>query len=135
MRASTCDPLYMPGSVSLSRDTPALRDEYPPEDRYPVRNVAVLCVADFATFGSELAVVTMLPGFFADTWGLGPAAAGAAASGFAFMNLTARPAGGLLPGTLEQRSVVALLGAVAGDEVELGGSAVTVVAVEIAPER
>lgn len=82
---------------------PALRDEYPPEDQYPVRNVAVLCIAYFATFGSELAVVTMLPGFFADTWGLGPAVAGAAASGFAFMNLAARPAGGLLSDILGSR--------------------------------
>jgi MFS transporter, NNP family, nitrate/nitrite transporter len=87
----------------LRVNRPALRDEYPPEDRYPVRNVAVLCVAYFATFGSELAVVTMLPGFFADTWGLGPAVAGAAASGFAFMNLAARPAGGLLSDILGSR--------------------------------
>ncbi|HEU5084887.1 MAG TPA: NarK family nitrate/nitrite MFS transporter [Acidimicrobiales bacterium] len=83
---------------------PALRDEYPHEDRYPVRNVAVLCIAYFATFGSELAVVTMLPGFFADTWGLGPAMAGVAASGFAFMNLAARPAGGLLSDVLGSRA-------------------------------
>ena len=87
----------------LRVNRPALRDEYPPEDQYPVRNVAVLCVAYFATFGSELAVVTMLPGFFADTWGLGPAVAGAAASGFAFMNLAARPAGGLLSDILGSR--------------------------------
>ncbi len=82
---------------------PALRDEYPVEDRYPVRNVAVLCIAYFATFGSELAVVTMLPTFFADTWGLGPAAAGIAASAFAFMNLVSRPAGGLLSDLLGSR--------------------------------
>lgn len=82
---------------------PALADEYPPEDQYPVRSVAVLCIAYFATFGSELAVVTMLPGFFADTWGLGPAVAGAAASGFAFMNLVARPAGGMLSDVLGSR--------------------------------
>ena len=72
---------------------PALANSYPPEDRYPVRSVAVLCVAYFATFGSELAVVSMLPTFFADTWGLGATAAGFAASAFAFMNLASRPAG------------------------------------------
>jgi len=96
---------------------PALRDEYPAADRYPVRNVAVLCLAYFATFGSELAVVTMLPSFFADTWGLGPAAAGAAASGFAFMNLGARPAGGLLSDILGSRKrtlSTLLVGLVAG---------------------
>ncbi len=82
---------------------PALANEYPAEDQYPVRSVAVLCLAYFATFGSELAVVTMLPGFFADTWGLGPAVAGIAASGFAFMNLAARPAGGMLSDVLGSR--------------------------------
>ena len=96
---------------------PALANEYPVEDQYPLRNVAVLCIAYFATFGSELAVVTVLPGFFADTWGLGPAAAGAAASGFAFMNLVSRPAGGLLSDLLgsRKRTLGALMvGLVAG---------------------
>lgn len=96
---------------------PALRDAYPPQDRYPVRNVAVLCLAYFATFGSELAVVTMLPGYFADTWGLGPAMAGLAASGYAFMNLAARPLGGLLSDVLGSRKrtlSTLLVGLVAG---------------------
>lgn len=82
---------------------PALREEYPPEDRYPMRSVAVLCLAYFATFGSELAVVSMLPTFFADTWGLGPGLAGVAASAFAFMNLAARPAGGIMSDLLGSR--------------------------------
>jgi NNP family nitrate/nitrite transporter-like MFS transporter len=82
---------------------PALADSYPVTDRYPFRNVAALCLAYFATFGSELAVVTILPTFFADTWGLGPAAAGAAASGFAWMNLVSRPAGGMMSDVLGSR--------------------------------
>jgi len=75
---------------------PALRNEYVEEDKYPFRSVVVLCAAYFATFGSELAVVTMLPGFFEGTWGLSATIAGAAASCFAFMNLVARPTGGML---------------------------------------
>jgi NNP family nitrate/nitrite transporter-like MFS transporter len=81
----------------------ALADGYPAEDRYPFRSVAILSVAYFCTFGSELAVVSMLPTFFADTWGLGPALAGATASAFAFMNLVSRPAGGLLSDLLGSR--------------------------------
>jgi NNP family nitrate/nitrite transporter-like MFS transporter len=90
---------------------PALDGAYHPDDHYPVRSVAVLCVAYFATFGSELAVVSVLPMFFADTWGLGPALAGLAASGFAFMNLMARPAGGLMSDLLgsRRRTLSALL--------------------------
>lgn len=82
---------------------PARRNAYPVEDRYPFRSVAVLSVAYFCTFGSELAVVTMLPAFFTDTFGIGATAAGMAASGFAFMNLLARPAGGLLSDLLGSR--------------------------------
>ena len=92
-------------------NAPALAGGYPPEDRYPLRSVAVLCLAYFATFGSELAVVSMLPTFFADTWGLGPAAAGIAASAFAFMNLAARPTGGIMSDLLgsRRRTLSALL--------------------------
>jgi NNP family nitrate/nitrite transporter-like MFS transporter len=90
---------------------PARHNAYPSGDRYPVRSVAVLCVAYFGTFGSELAVVSVLPTFFADTWGLGPALAGLAASAFAFMNLAARPAGGMLSDLLgsRRRTLSALL--------------------------
>ena len=45
---------------------PALAGEYRESDQYPLRSVAVLCLAYFATFGSELAVVSMLPTFFED---------------------------------------------------------------------
>jgi MFS transporter, NNP family, nitrate/nitrite transporter len=82
---------------------PALAGRYPADDRYPFRNVAALCAAYFAAFGSELAVVTILPTFFAETWGLGPTAAGLAASAYAFMNLVARPAGGVLSDVLGSR--------------------------------
>jgi MFS transporter, NNP family, nitrate/nitrite transporter len=82
---------------------PALANAYPVEDQYPFRSVAVLSIAYFATFGSELAVVSMLPTFFSDTWGLGPSAAGIAASAFAFMNLAARPAGGIMSDVLGSR--------------------------------
>jgi MFS transporter, NNP family, nitrate/nitrite transporter len=96
---------------------PALRNAYPASDQYPFRSVVALCIAYFATFGSELAVVTMLPAFFADTWGLGPATAGIAASAFAFMNLMSRPTGGLLSDLLGSRKRtlgVLLVGLVVG---------------------
>ena len=82
---------------------PAMDDSYTPDDQYSFRSVAVLSIAYFATFGSELAVVSMLPAFFEDTWGLGPTAAGIAASAFAFVNLAARPAGGIMSDLLGSR--------------------------------
>ena len=64
--------------------------------RYKFKQVAILDLNYFVTFGSELAVVSMLPFFFMETFNLTPVKAGLLASGFAFMNLVARPAGGLI---------------------------------------
>src|SRR5262249_47514118 len=72
----------------------ALRNEYPPAEQYPFAPVVILALAYFVTFGAELAVISLLPTFFADTFGLAIAAAGAAGSAFAFTNLVTRPGGG-----------------------------------------
>ncbi|GGI83959.1 MFS transporter [Shewanella hanedai] len=66
----------------------------PEFERYPFKQVAVLNVLYFSTFGSELAVVSMLPLYFAETFELGLAQAGMLASSYAFMNLVSRPGGG-----------------------------------------
>ncbi len=84
-------------------NAPARADLYPAQDQYPFRSVAVLCLSYAVTFGSELAVVSMLPGFFADTWDLSTVVAGMVASAFAFMNLGARPLGGLLSDAMGSR--------------------------------
>ncbi|WP_196137276.1 NarK family nitrate/nitrite MFS transporter [Aliikangiella sp. G2MR2-5] len=62
--------------------------------RYQFKQVAILNILYFATFGSELAVVSMLPLFFAETFELDMVYAGLIASGYAFMNLFSRPGGG-----------------------------------------
>ncbi len=64
-------------------------------DKYSFKQVAILNWSYFVTFGSELAVVSMLPLFFLETFeNINPVKAGLLASGFAFMNLVARPTGG-----------------------------------------
>jgi len=63
--------------------------------RYKFKQVAILDLAYLATFGSELAVVSMLPLFFHETFEISAVQAGLLASGFAFMNLVSRPIGGL----------------------------------------
>lgn len=97
-------------------NAPARRGEYPAHDQYPFRSVAVLCLSYFVTFGSELAVVSMLPTFFAGTFSLSAVVAGAVASAFAFMNLVARPMGGIASDVLgsRRRTLTALLGILAG---------------------
>ncbi len=66
--------------------------------KYKFKQVAILDLAYLITFGSELAVVSMLPMFFYETFhesqGITMIQAGFLAAGFAFMNLIARPGGG-----------------------------------------
>jgi NNP family nitrate/nitrite transporter-like MFS transporter len=87
----------------------------PDIDRYRFKQVAVLDLAYLVTFGSELAVVSMLPLFFKDTFGLSQVYAGMLASGYAFMNLVARPGGGLISDHFgRKRSLIVLLVGLAG---------------------
>ncbi len=81
---------------AVNKDLLAGRKTYPAEDRYRFKQVALLELTYIANFGSELAVVTILPAFFQGTFGLTPAIAGIIASTFAFMNLVARPGGGII---------------------------------------
>ncbi|MBF8270304.1 MAG: MFS transporter [Gammaproteobacteria bacterium] len=64
--------------------------------QYQFKQVAILSLSYLVTFGSELAVVSMLPLFFKDTYGISQVQAGLIASSFAFMCLVARPLGGLV---------------------------------------
>jgi NNP family nitrate/nitrite transporter-like MFS transporter len=77
--------------------------------RYSFKQVAVLNILYFATFGSELAVVSMLPLFFADTFELSPVVAGMVASAYAFMNLMSRPAGGFISDKFGRKSTLLIL--------------------------
>jgi len=76
---------------------------YAPEDRYQFKQVAILDLTYIVNFGSELAVVTMLPAFFEGTFGLDKATAGTIAASYAFMNLMSRPGGGLISDRLGSR--------------------------------
>jgi NNP family nitrate/nitrite transporter-like MFS transporter len=87
----------------LKVNTAARKNAVPADEHYPFRSVAVLSLAYMCTFGSELAAVSFLPGFFEKTWGLSTTVAGAAASAFAVMNLVSRPTGGLLSDVVRSR--------------------------------
>ncbi len=94
--------LYQVFRVNL----PILKKGVPQDDRYPFSSVAALNTTYFANFGAELAVVSMLPMFFEETWGLTAAAAGLIAASFAFVNLFARPMGGLVSDRFGNRRFV-----------------------------
>jgi len=77
--------------------------------QYKFKQVAVLNILYFATFGSELAVVSMLPLFFAETFSLTPVLAGLLASAYAFMNLMSRPGGGWLSDRFGRKPILLIL--------------------------
>ncbi|PWU69683.1 NarK family nitrate/nitrite MFS transporter [Gracilibacillus dipsosauri] len=93
----------------LKINIPILKKGVPKEDRYKFRNVVALNSTYFANFGAELAIVSMLPMFFQLTFSLSAAQAGLIASSFAFVNLLARPLGGVLSDRLGSRRKVMLV--------------------------
>jgi len=88
---------------SVNKDLLSGAKRYPPEDRYKFKQVAILELTYIVNFGSELAVVTMLPAFFEGTFTLDKATAGIIASSYAFMNLMSRPGGGIISDSVGSR--------------------------------
>lgn len=80
-----------------------------PIHQYSFKQVAVLNVLYFATFGSELAVVSMLPLFFSETFDLNIVYAGLLASSYAFMNLMSRPLGGWISDRYGRKKTLMIL--------------------------
>jgi NNP family nitrate/nitrite transporter-like MFS transporter len=104
---------------TLQVNLPVLRAGVPEEEKYHWGSVAALNSTYFANFGAELAVVSMLPMFFENTFKNLRAAdgnyimtatlAGLIAASFAFVNLFARPLGGLLSDTMKNRKRTMLI--------------------------
>lgn len=103
----------------LQVNLPYLKKGVPEEDKYPWSSVAALNSTYFANFGAELAVVSMLPMFFetvfrnltnstGDTM-MNATFAGILAASFAFVNLFARPLGGLLSDKMKNRKKTMLM--------------------------
>ncbi|NRB41745.1 MAG: NarK family nitrate/nitrite MFS transporter, partial [Pseudomonadales bacterium] len=86
-----------------------LKKEVPEMDQYKFKQVAILDWSYFVTFGSELAVVSMLPAFFMETFDLSPVKAGLLGGAFALMNLVARPGGGYLSDKLGRKKTLSVL--------------------------
>ncbi len=74
--------------------------------RYKFRQVAVLDFVYFITFGSELAVVSVLPLLFKDMFGLSLPVAGFLGASFGLTTFFARPIGGWLSDLFGRRRVL-----------------------------
>ena len=82
--------------------------------KYDFSQVAVLNLAYLVTFGSELALVSMLPLFYKDTFEISTILAGVLAAIYPIMNLIARPAGGVISDRFgRKRTLVALFTGIA----------------------
>ncbi|ALS98035.1 NarK family nitrate/nitrite MFS transporter [Lacimicrobium alkaliphilum] len=84
-------------------------EKVPELHKYSFKQVAVLDILYFTNFGSELAVVSMLPLFFAETFSLDPVLAGLVAGAYAFMNLMSRPAGGWISDKFGRKPTLMIL--------------------------
>ncbi|MFB5660209.1 NarK family nitrate/nitrite MFS transporter [Alteribacillus sp. HJP-4] len=93
----------------LKVNIPLLKKGVPEDDKYSFKNVGALNSTYFANFGAELAIVSMLPMFFQMTFSLTPSTAGIIAASFAFINLLARPLGGILSDKMGSRRNVMLV--------------------------
>ena len=91
---------------TLQVNLPVLRRGVPENEKYSFNSVAALNLTYIANFGAELAVVSMLPAFFEGTFSVNPVWAGLIASSFAFVNLFARPLGGLISDLMSNRKLV-----------------------------
>ncbi|MBD3869017.1 MAG: MFS transporter [Acidobacteria bacterium] len=104
---------------TLQVNVPVLKAGVPESERYHWGSVAALNSTYFANFGAELAVVSMLPMFFETTFRslrsedgnyiMTATLAGLIAASFAFVNLFARPLGGLLSDTMKNRKKTMLI--------------------------
>ena len=111
----------------LQVNLPYLKAGVPEDEKYHWGSVAALNSTYFANFGAELAVVSMLPSFFENTFVpltgssgqqiVTATVAGVVAASFAFVNLVARPLGGYLSDLMSSRKktmLVYMIGIVVG---------------------
>ncbi len=77
--------------------------------RYNFKQVAILSVAYAVTFGSELAVVSMLPLFFKDTFLVPAALAGILGASFAVIDVLSCPSGGFISDKFGRKKSLVLL--------------------------
>ena len=71
-----------------------VKNTIPKQSRYNFKQVVILDWAYFVTFGTELAVVSILAMFYVDWFDLSKVTAALLAGAYPFINLVARPGGG-----------------------------------------
>lgn len=86
-----------------------LKKPVPEMQRYKFKQVAILDWAYFVTFGTELAVVSMLAMFYVDWFGISKVWAAVLAGTYPFINLFARPGGGWISDILGRKRTLIIV--------------------------
>ena len=96
----------------VNREVVSGSKTYASEDRYKIGQVFLLELAYAVSFGSELAVVSMLPTFVENTFHVSELVAGPVAATYPLMNLVSRPAGGFISDKIGSRkwTLAAMIG-------------------------
>ncbi len=97
-----CFQIYKINKEIFVKSVPALH-------AYKFKQVAILSLAYGVTFGAELAVVSMLPFFYLNTFNTSAVTAGLLASCFAGMDVISCPAGGALSDKYGRKRTLAIL--------------------------
>ncbi len=98
-----------------------LKEPVPELHRYKFRQVAILDWAYLVTFGTELAVVSMLAMFYVDWFGLSKVNAALLAGVYPFLNLVARPGGGWISDRLgRKRTLIIVFAGITASFLTLG---------------
>ncbi|MFV1972531.1 MAG: MFS transporter, partial [Thiohalobacterales bacterium] len=94
--------IYKVNSVIFKKAVPEMH-------RYKFKQVSILSLAYAVTFGAELAVVSMLPLFFLETFDIPVVAAGLLAASFAGMDIISCPGGGWLSDRFGRKKTLLVL--------------------------
>jgi len=90
----------------VKTNLPRIINGIPEEKKYAFSQIAILSLVYALTFGSQLAVVSMLPEFLENTFQLTAISASLWGSSFVLFNLITRPSGGWLSDKLGRRRIL-----------------------------
>lgn len=94
--------IWKVNSHVLTKPIPSLQ-------RYKFKQVAILDLAYFVTFGTELAVVSMLAMFYVEWFGIEKINAALLAGAYPFINLFARPGGGWISDIIGRKKTLVIV--------------------------
>lgn len=101
---------YVLQSIQIYKvNADVFKQSVPEMHRYKFKQVSILSLAYAVTFGTELAVVSMLPLFFLETFDIPVIAAGMLAACFAGMDVVSCPSGGWLSDKFGRKKTLIVL--------------------------